>query len=75
MIFLLIILIVLTLNHYPLPHSGDLHFHVPNYYLYAVPIAIIIGLIFLTYFGVRFGLESRERTEALNRLELILAYL
>jgi two-component system, sensor histidine kinase RegB len=68
-----IILIVLTLNHYPLPHSGDLHFHVPNYYLYAVPIAIIIGLIFLTYFGVRFGLESRKRTEALNRLELILA--
>ena len=35
--------------------------------------AIIIGLIFLTYFGVRFGIESRKRTEALNRLELILA--
>jgi two-component system sensor histidine kinase RegB len=72
-IITIIFLVVLTLNHYPLPHSGDLHFHVPNYYLYAVPIAIIIGLIFLTYFGVRFGLESRKRTEALNRLELILA--
>ena len=69
----IIILIVLTINHLPLPHSGELHFHVPITYLYAVPIAIIIGLIFLTYFGVRFGIESRKRTEALNKLELILA--
>ena len=69
----IIILIVLTINHLPLPHSGELHFHVPDTYLYAVPIAIIIGLIFLTYFGVRFGIESRKRTEALNKLELILA--
>ena len=68
-----VILIVLTINHYSLPHSGDLHFHVPNYYLYAIPTAIIIGLIFLTYFGARFGIEARKRTEALNRLELILA--
>ena len=69
----IIILIVLTINHLPLPHSGELHFHVPDTYLYAVPIAIMIGLIFLTYFGVRFGIESRKRTEALNKLELILA--
>ena len=69
----IIILILLTINHLPLPHSGELHFHVPDIYLYAVPIAIIIGLIFLTYFGVRFGIESRKRTEALNKLELILA--
>ena len=69
----IIILIVLTNKYLPLPHSGELHFHVPDTYLYAVPIAIIIGLIFLTYFGVRFGIESRKRTEALNKLELILA--
>ena len=69
----IVILILLTIYHLPLPHSGELHFHVPDIYLYAVPIAIIIGLIFLTYFGVRFGIESRKRTEALNRLELILA--
>ena len=72
-IFTIMVLIVLTINHLPLPHAGELHFHVPNTYLYAVPIAIIIGLIFLTYFGVRFGIESRKRTEALNKLELILA--
>ena len=69
----IVILIALTIYHLPLPHSGEIHFHVPSYYLYAVSISIIIGLIFLTYFGVRFGMESRKRTEALNKLELILA--
>ena len=66
-------LLVLTIYHLPLPSSGDLHFHAPKYYLYAVPIATMIGLIFLCYFGVRFGLETRKRAEALNKLELVLA--
>jgi two-component system sensor histidine kinase RegB len=69
----IIILLILTLYHLPLPHAGDLHFHVPNYYLYAIPTAVIIGLVFLTYFGARFGKEQRKRIEALNKLELILA--
>jgi len=68
-----IILLALTIYNLPLPHYGELHFHVPDTYLYALPIAIIITLIFLTYFGVRFGIENRKRTEALNKLELILA--
>ena len=72
-IITVIILIFLTIYYLPLPHIGALHFHVPDTYLYALPIAIIITLIFLTYFGARFGLESRKRTEALNKLELILA--
>ncbi len=69
----IIILIFLTIYNLPLPHYGELHFHIPDTYLYALPIAIIITLTFLTYFGVRFGIESRKRTEALNKLELILA--
>ena len=68
-----IILLVLTFYNFPLPHYGELHFHVPDTYLYALPIAIVITLVFLTYFGVRFGIENRKRTEALNKLELILA--
>jgi len=72
-IITVVILIVLTIYNLPLPHYGELHFHVPDTYLFSLPIAIIITLIFLTYFGVRFGLESRKRTEALNKLELILA--
>jgi two-component system sensor histidine kinase RegB len=75
LIITIAILIILTIYYSPLPHKviEELHFHVPDYYLYAVPLAIIIGLVFLTYFGIRFGVESRKRTEALNRLELILA--
>jgi len=69
----IIILIVLTIYNLPLPHYGELNFFIPDTYLYALPIAIIITLIFLTYFGVRFGIESRKRTEAINKLELILA--
>tara|TARA_Y100000590_G_scaffold356405_1_gene410637 strand:+ start:1557 stop:2846 length:1290 start_codon:yes stop_codon:yes gene_type:complete len=70
----IIILIILTIYNLPLPFYGEtLHFHVPDTYLYALPIAIVITLVFLTYFGVRFGIESRKRTEALNKLELILA--
>ena len=72
-IITIVILVVLTIYNFPLPHYGELHFHVLDTYLYALPIAIIITLIFLTYFGVRFGIESRKRTEALNKLELILA--
>jgi len=74
-IITIIILIILTVSYFPLPHKviKELHFHVPNYYLYTIPFSIIIGLLFLTYFGTRFGTESRKRTEALNRLELILA--
>jgi len=68
-----IFLLSLTIYHFPLPSSDELHFHVPNYYLYGIPSAIIIGLIFLCYFGARFGLENRKRTEALNKLELVLA--
>ena len=68
-----VILAILTIYNLPLPHYGELHFHVPDTYLYALPLAIVITLIFLTYFGVRFGVESKKRTEALNKLELILA--
>jgi len=68
-----IVLVVLTIYNLPLPHYGELHFHIPDTYLYALPISIVITLIFLTYFGIRFGIQSRKRTEALNKLELILA--
>ena len=68
-----ITLLVLTIFHFPLPSFGNLHFHTPNYYLYGIPIAIIIGLFLLCYFGARFGAETRKRTEALIKLELVLA--
>ena len=68
-----VFLIALTYYYYPLPSLGFLHFHTPDYYLYGIPIATIIGLIFLCYFGARFGSENRKRREALNKLEIVLA--
>ncbi len=66
-------LILLTFNYLPLPSEGNLHFHVPVYYIYSIPSALVIALTFLNYFGFRFGYEARKRGNALNRLELILA--
>ena len=66
-------LTLLTFNYFPLPSEGNLHFHVPDYYVYSIPSALVIALIFLNYFGFRFGYEARRRGNALNRLELVLA--
>ena len=75
--FLLIItviaLLLLTFNYFPLPSEGDLHFHVPDFYIFSIPTSLVIILIFLTYFGFRFGYEARKRGDALSRLELVLA--
>ena len=72
-IITIIALVILTFNYFPLPNAGNLHFHVPDYYIYSIPSALVIALVFLNYFGFRFGFEARKRGKALSRLELILA--
>ena len=72
-IFTSLILIILTFFHYELPHPEILHFHAPEYYLYSIPISIFIGLIFLVYFGVKFGSESRIRKKAYDKMQEIMA--
>jgi len=69
----MLFLLIITFYHLPFPHPGDFDFLIPDYYLYAMPISVVIALVFLTYFGARFGIESRKRAEALKELELILA--
>ena len=69
----ILILIFLTFFHFDLPSPKHLHFHVPDYYLYAVPLSIIVGPIFLVYFGLKFGGESRKRKEALDNLQQVIA--
>ena len=71
--FIIIVLIVLTFFYYDLPHPGELHFHAPDYYLYAIPISTIIGLIFLVYFGAKFEEESRIRKKAYDKLQELMA--
>jgi len=71
--FTSLILVILTFFYYELPHPEELHFHAPEYYLYSIPISIFIGLIFLVYFGVKFGSESRIRKKAYDKMQEIMA--
>jgi two-component system, sensor histidine kinase RegB len=68
-----IIIIILTFYHQNLPSPLDKHFHVSLYYYYSIPIALIIALIFLNYFAITFGNESRLKKEALNKMEEIMS--
>ena len=68
-----LILIILTFFYHELSHSKALHFYAPEYYLYSIPISIFIGLIFLAYFGVKFGRESRIRKKAYDKMQVIMA--
>ena len=45
-IFTILTLAILSFFYYDLPHPGELHFHAPDYYLYAIPVSIVIGLFF-----------------------------
>ena len=71
--FTSLILFILTFFYYELPHPEKLIFQVPDYYLYSVPISIFIGLIFLVYFGTKFGSESRIRKKAYDKMQEIMA--
>ena len=63
----------LTFYSEDLPAPLNNHFHVSNYYYFSIPIAFIIALIFLNYFAIVFGSESRKRKEALSKMEEIMA--
>ena len=63
----------LTFYSEDLPAPLNNHFHVDPYYYYSIPIAFIIALIFLNYFAIVFGSESRKRKEALSKMEEIMA--
>ena len=69
----IIIIIFLTFNSKNLPAPLNDHFHVDPYYYYSIPTALIIALIFLNYFAIVFGKESRLRKEALNKMEEVMA--
>jgi len=68
-----LIIIFLTFFNQPLPYPVNEHFHVDSYYYYSIPISLIIALIFLNYFALIFGSESRIRKEALNKMEEIMS--
>ena len=66
-------IIFLTFYSKELPSPLNNHFHVDDYYFYSIPVALIIALVFLNYFAIIFGVESRIRKEALNKMEEVMA--
>jgi two-component system, sensor histidine kinase RegB len=72
-IITIMIIIFLTFFNQPIPYPINEHFHVDSYYYYSIPISLIIALIFLNYFALTFGKESRIRKEALNKMEEIMS--
>ena len=67
------VIIFLTFYSVDLPSPLSDHFHVSPYYYYAIPVSLIIALIFFNYFAMTFGTQSRLRKEALSKMEEVMA--
>ena len=74
LIFITILSIIfLTFIYEDLPHPINENIIVVGDYYYAIPLALIIALIFLNYFAITLGRESRLRKEALDKIEEVIA--
>jgi two-component system sensor histidine kinase RegB len=67
------LLFVLSFIYLPLPGLDKNIFNVPNFYKQGILIAIFIGLVFLSYFGIRFAGETKKRSEALSKLQEVIS--
>ena len=63
----------LTFYSKDLPSPLSDHFHVSPYYYFSIPIALVIALVFLNYFAMTFGSQSRLRKDALSKMEEVMA--
>ena len=72
-ILTIIFLFLLTIFHYPLPGIHDHSITFPKLYLTGYFLAIIVGLVFLSYFGIRFSGESKRRSDAINKVQQVIA--
>ena len=67
------LLLAISFFHLPLPGEDMNLLHFPNFYKTGIVISIFIGLIFLSYFGIRFAGETKKRSEALNKLQEVIS--
>jgi len=67
------LLFILKEYHKILPGLDIYNFNFPEYYLEGALVSIIIGLVFLSYFGIRFSGETKKRSEALDKLQQVMA--
>jgi len=72
-ILTIVFLFALTVFHYPLPGIHDNSFTFPKLYLVGYFFAIIVCLVFLSYFGIRFSGESKRRSDAVTKLQQVIA--
>jgi two-component system sensor histidine kinase RegB len=68
-----LMLFILTYFYLPLPGMDLSSFNVPSFYKLGILTSILIGLAFLSYFGIRFSGETKKRSEALNKLQEVIA--
>ena len=69
----IIIITLLTFNYQDLPINLNSDFHNNHYFYYSIPVSLIIALVFLNYFAMTFGTQSRLRKEALGKMEEVMA--
>jgi len=67
------LLFTLKEYHRILPGLDIYNLNFPEYYLAGALVSIIIGLVFLSYFGIRFSGETKKRSEALDKLQQVMA--
>ncbi len=72
-ILTIIIIVFLTFSHQDLPINLNSDFHNNHYFYYSIPASLIIALVFLNYFAMTFGTQSRLRKEALGKMEEVMA--
>ena len=72
-ILTMIIIIFLTFVYEDLPINLNGDFHNNHYFYYSIPASLIIALVFLNYFAMLFGTQSRLRKEALGKMEEVMA--
>ena len=72
-ILTVMIIIFLTFNYEDLPINLNSEFHNNHYFYYSIPISLLIALVFLNYFAMTFGTQSRLRKEALGKMEEVMA--
>ncbi len=65
-------IVLLTFFHNELP--SPLNQYIFNiYFYYSVPIALIVALIFLSFFALTFGNESKIRKDALDKIQEVIS--
>ena len=71
--FTSILLFLISYFYLPLPGLYENKLTFPIFYTTGILVAILIGLIFLSYFGIRFAGETKKRSEAFNKLQEVIS--